>query len=246
MRRKSLWVAASLVLAVVGLLPVFSSGAAPVSGYKVIYSFAGGASDGEFPGSDLTFDAAGNLYGTTEAGGPGNCTDGCGTVFELKPSGQGWTEQVLYSFASYADGSYLTTGVILDASANLYGTAGGGGYSDGIVFKLSPNLQGGWTKSTIYSFNCQTGPCGPNTDLVFDAHGDLFGTTSVGGNSTCPNGCGAVFELIPQSNGSWKESTVYEFSGPPDGENPSTAESNQREQSALPVAIFARKDLHVL
>jgi hypothetical protein len=91
---------------------------------------------------------------------------------------------------------------------------------------LSPGSHGGWTESVIYNVTCQSDGCSPQTDLVFDAQGDLFGTTSVGGTVAhlCDNnGCGTVFELIPKSDGSWKEATLYEFTGAPDGGQPSSA-----------------------
>jgi len=98
MRQKVFWIAASCILAVVGLLPLASSGATPASKEKVIYSFAGGT-DGANPFSNLVADATGNLYGTTYFGGSPNCVGGCGTVFELIRTKGGWQHQVLYSFA---------------------------------------------------------------------------------------------------------------------------------------------------
>jgi hypothetical protein len=83
MRQKSFWIAASCIAVALSMRPVFSSGASPASKEKILYSFAGG-SDGESPVSDLTLDSAGNLYGTTQAGGGTACTLGCGTVFELQ------------------------------------------------------------------------------------------------------------------------------------------------------------------
>jgi uncharacterized repeat protein (TIGR03803 family) len=226
MRRKTFWSAASCILAVVGLLPAFCFGSAPASTEKVLYSFAGGT-DGANPVSDLTLDNAGNLYGTTTAGGTGTvCNGGCGTVFELKRTNNGWTEQVLYSFTGGKDGGTPESGLIFDNSGTLYGTTESGGMDNaGAIFKLTPNSKGGWTESVIYSFTGLSDGFSPQTDLVFDAHGNLFGTTEWGGiqGSACGNnGCGAVFELIPQSNGSWKEVTVYDFAGEPDGAWPSS------------------------
>jgi uncharacterized repeat protein (TIGR03803 family) len=71
---------------------------------QVLYTFTGGQ-DGENPLATLTLDNAGNLYGTTNVGGTPGCGDfGCGTVYELTPSGSGWTEHILYKFQGGSDG----------------------------------------------------------------------------------------------------------------------------------------------
>src|ERR1700733_10298192 len=77
-----------------------------LGGEKVLHNFGNGSKDGRTPIGSLIFDASGNLYGTTSEGGTGvdHCntgTGGCGTVFELKPKGDGsWTEKVLHSFTA--------------------------------------------------------------------------------------------------------------------------------------------------
>jgi uncharacterized repeat protein (TIGR03803 family) len=235
MRRKGFWIAASCILALAGLLPVFSSGASPVSKAskqpaaeeKVIYSFHGG-SDGAGPGP-LTLDAAGNLYGATGGGGIGTgCGGGpCGTVFELERTEDGWKKRTLYSFRGGNDGGWPGAGVIFDNSGNLYGTTSVAGSGNaGTVFKLAPSSKGEWTESVIYSFSSYGGAGGsPQTDLVFDNQGNLYGTTSNGGSGAgCfgDNGCGAVFELTPHADGSWTETTIHSFAPPPDGGNPSS------------------------
>jgi hypothetical protein len=213
MRQKTFWIAASCILAVIALRPLFSSGAAPASTEKVIYSFTGG-NDGEYPSSDLTLDSEGNLYGTTTDGG-GTCVyhgvqyPGCGTVFELKRGADGWKEQVIHSFKAGNEGSFPGAGVIFDKVGNLYGTTTGFDAEDGNVFKLTPNLRGGWTESVLYRFSSGFWP---QPSLVFDSQGNLFGVT--------PD---SVFELMPQSNGSWKEVTLHNFTGAPDGAIPSSA-----------------------
>ena len=113
-----------------------SASAAPTE--SVLYAFMGNASDGSFPLAGLIADGAGNLYGTTAAGGGStDCPQGCGTVFELMPAGDGsWTESVLHSFHN-SDGSTPSAGLILDTHNNLYGTAfTGGQYGDGTVFAI--------------------------------------------------------------------------------------------------------------
>jgi uncharacterized repeat protein (TIGR03803 family) len=180
---------------------------------SVLYSFTGGA-DGGSPWAALVFDAAGNLYGTTWVGG----ADGKGAVFKLTPNPDGtWTESVLYSFTGGADGAYPAAGVIFDAAGNLYGTTGGGGADDnGAVFKLTPDPDGSWTESVLHSFTGGADGGGPVTALIFDAAGNLYGTTAGGGSrllNICRGlGCGVVFELTPTSTG-WSETVLNEFLG---------------------------------
>jgi uncharacterized repeat protein (TIGR03803 family) len=224
MRRKSCWIAAICTLALPSLLPMFSSGASPASKEKVIYSFTGGL-DGGSPLSDLTLDADGNLYGTTSQGGTGCRNGGCGTVFELKRTRDGWKEQVLYRFIGGKDGSQPAAGVIFDSSGNLYGTtANGGAHFFGTAFKLTPTPEGGWKKTTIYDFADSVGD-NPAEDLVFDPKGNLLGTTSTGATGGCDDnaGCGSVFELTQQSDGAWGETTIHSFEGAPDGGIPASA-----------------------
>ena len=227
MRRKTFWIAASCILVGVGLLPLFSSGTTPASTEKVIYSFQGGA-DGANPASDLVADADGNLYGTTESGGTGCNGSGCGTVFELKRTGSGWNHDVLYTFAGGVDGENPQAGLVFDSSGNLYGTTTlAGSYSWGNVFELSPSARG-WKKTIIYSFTGNSDGGFPKADLVFDAQGNLYGTAYGGsGTQQCnvvsSDGCGAVFELMPRTDGSWIESTIHSFRGTPDGASPASA-----------------------
>ncbi|HXM63342.1 MAG TPA: choice-of-anchor tandem repeat GloVer-containing protein [Terriglobales bacterium] len=229
MRQKTFWIAASCVLVMIGLRPVFSSGAAPASNEKVIYSFTGGA-DGGQPMSDLTLDADGNLYGTTEYGGSGACTyntpPGCGTVFELKRSKDGWKEQVLYSFAGGNDGAVPKAGVVFDKAGNLYGTtAQGGRNGGGTAFEMVPNSHGGWKESILHAFpDGSDDGASPESDLILDTQGNLYGTAMFGGaeNSCAYSGCGTVFALTPHPDGSWTETTLHVFAGAPDGASPSS------------------------
>jgi uncharacterized repeat protein (TIGR03803 family) len=199
----------------------------------ILYSFQAG-NDGNRPGG-LLLDQKGNLYGTTAYGGGTACFAnlGCGTVFELSPNGSGgWTETVLYDFKGGADGDVPNGGLILDQSGNLYGTTVGGGsghcaFSNpecGTVFELSPNGSGGWTETVLHSFG--PGPTDgnvPTSPLTLDPKGNLYGTTSSGGDSSNCNlafapGCGTVFELSPNGSGGWTETILYNFQGDTDGE----------------------------
>lgn len=180
-------------------------------------------------GSDagLIEDAAGNFYGTTLFGGsttpcPNYGNPGCGTVFELSNTSSGWKRTVLYAFTGGADGSLPYSKLISDAAGNLYGTAGwGGNVADcqgggcGVVYKLSPNGDGTWTESTLYTFTGGTDGGLPRYEVTLDSEGNLYGTTVV----STP-GYGTVFELTPTSSGPWNLSTLYTFQDGADGASP--------------------------
>jgi uncharacterized repeat protein (TIGR03803 family) len=164
----------------------------------VLLNFDG--TDGQYPYGALIFDAAGNLYGTTSYGG----TYDYGTVFELTPAaGGGWTETVLHNFNDNGtDGYWPYAGLIFDAVGNLYGTTYGGGvYTSctngsflgcGTVFELTPTAGGGWTEKVLHSFGNGTDGEDPQAGLIFDAAGNLYGTTYLGGTYYQ---WGTVFEL---------------------------------------------------
>jgi hypothetical protein len=190
----------------------------------VLYKFKGG-NDGEFPLGRLVLDKAGNLYGTTFVGGAGVG----GVVYELSPTSTGgWNFAVLHSFGNVtAEGQNLTAGLIMDAAGNLYGTAQAAGASlsscfgsgCGVVFELSPTSGGGWTETVIYSFLGIGDGGAPYGGVIFDGAGNLYGTTTEGGNlSGCGGGgCGVVYKLSPTSSGGWIETVLHAFSGGSDG-----------------------------
>jgi uncharacterized repeat protein (TIGR03803 family) len=182
----------------------------------ILHNFTGGK-DGENPYAELIWDKAGNLYSNTYGGG----AHGKGTVFEMSPSGSGWTKTVLYSFAG-SDGNGPLAGLVFDSQGNLYGTTGRGGSADkGVVFELSPTGQGAWKQTVIHSFaGGTTDGAEPSADLIFDSAGNLYSTARNGGSGNCKNGCGIVFELSPSSGGPWTETILHNFSGNPDGTNP--------------------------
>jgi uncharacterized repeat protein (TIGR03803 family) len=199
----------------------------PASGqwnYSALSNFT--YTDGVFPEASLVANSKGYLYGTTEFGGSLNM----GSVFELKPSSTGsWTESVIYNFSAGHEvgGSFAPTAqpssLIVDSAGNLYGEAvGGGSKNDGMVYKLSAQLDGSWQLTTLYSFLGGVGGTSPYGGLVMDSAGNLYGTTEYGGKGTIqgqrPTGYGIVFELSPGANGVWTEKTLYEFGGyPSDG-----------------------------
>jgi uncharacterized repeat protein (TIGR03803 family) len=140
----------------------------------------------------LTFDRRGNLYSTIN-GAP----FGYGSVFELVHSATGWKEEILYTFKGGNDGASPGFGsLIFDKAGNLYGTTASGGSSgNGTVFKLTPNSNGSWSESVVYSFHGGRDGAWPQAGLVFDGHGDFYGTTYYGGGGGCSGGCGTVFEI---------------------------------------------------
>jgi uncharacterized repeat protein (TIGR03803 family) len=190
---------------------------------KTLYSFCGrpNCPDGEDPLAPLTWDAAGNLYGTTLYGGngPPKCVGGlgCGVAFQMTPNSDGtWKYHVLHRFAAFAtDGQSPDAGVVVDAAGNVYGTTNGGGaHYSGTVFKLTPTSDGHWKETMIHQFlpDCVDG-CVPNTTLVFDRAGNLYGT-SYGGNLACGGFyCDLIFKLTRQAKGKWKYSVLHKFTG---------------------------------
>ncbi len=161
---------------------------------KVLYTFEGsafgGGTDGANPVAGVVMDAAGNLYGTTDYGGPA----AVGAVFKLAPNGDGtYTETVLYTFKDGQDGGHPYGGVILDSNGNLYGTTQGHNNSFGTVYKLTPTAQGPWTESILYRFQGGADGAVPYGGLVMDNAGNLYGTTPFGGQY----GGGVVFEVTP-------------------------------------------------
>ena len=194
----------------------------------VLHNFHG-APDGANPEGDLLLDAAGNLYGTTVEGGQG-CSNpygasGCGTVFKIAPDGK---ESVLYRFTDTPDGAHPAAGLVADRDGNLYGTTGAGGiiyareFPLGTVFRVTPDGE----ETVLYRFNGSANADGqnPNSTLIWDDDGNLYGTTTEGG----VNGYGTVFKLTP----SGQEAVLYAFPGySGDGLNPEAGLVRDRDGS---------------
>ena len=162
-----------------------------------LYNFCAesGCTDGSLPAAGLVQATNGNFYGTTYFGGA-NCAayGGCGTVFKITPSG---TLTTLYSFCSQSgctDGGNSSGALIQVTDGNLYGTAQGGAYGWGTIFKITPNGE----LTTLYNFcslaNCADGAY-PQAGLVQATNGDLYGTTSGASIPPCADGCGTVFKI---------------------------------------------------
>jgi uncharacterized repeat protein (TIGR03803 family) len=181
---------------------------------SVLYNFSNGA-DGGQPEAGVVMDAAGNLYGTTIAGGDPTCVSlhgFCGVLYKLSPNLDGtWIESVLVNFTG-TNGLVPQAGLILDSAGNLYGTTtSGGAIGYGTVFQLS-NSGGTWSENILHNFNNTDGRS-PALGLVFDKTGNLYGTTFSGGNLTACSGfgCGTVFELTPQTGGTWAFRLLHRF-----------------------------------
>ena len=191
---------------------------------QILFGFADWGPPGTWPASSLIFDAAGNLYGTAQQGGDTYACNspyyatGCGVVFMLAPNPDvTWTESVPYTFTGGSDGAYPFAAVIFDSSGNLYGTApGGGSYGYGVVFKLTKNTDGTWSESVLHQFTGEKDGANPYASLIFDAAGQLYGTTWAGG----AYGFGTAFKLTPNTDGTWTEKVLHQFSNGADGANP--------------------------
>lgn len=197
----------ALALALISLISLFSVRIVQAKGPKetVLYSFCPVVSYCTAGGgllSPLTSDGAGNLYGTTSYGG----VFGGGTVFELSPNSKGgWTESNLYNFCSLSNcadgGGPQYAGVIFDKAGNLYGTTyGGGANGDGTVFELSP-AGNSWAETVLYSFTGRADGANPETGLIMDSKGTLYGATSPGYARA------TVFELSRSASG-WKKKVI--------------------------------------
>jgi len=174
------------------------------SGYhfSLLHKFGATMNDGEWP-SGFTMDSSGNLFGTTEAGGPGSCRYGvtapfgCGTVYKLTKTASGFTYRVIYDFQGGSDGGDPVGGVAIDSSGNVFGTTSRGGHGChssietgcGTVFELTPSGSN-YTKTTIYEFGGKKNGDGayPQTNIILDSAGFIYGTTQQGG--------GTVYKLI--------------------------------------------------
>ena len=180
--------------------------------FKLLHTFK--YDDGAVPFGDLIQDAGGNLYGTTVDGGNnGKCESGCGVVFKLTPAGK---FTMLYNFTAGSDGAWPTSGVIMDAAGDLFGTSQSGAFGAGVVFELTSSRD----LKVLYSFTGDADGGGPN-GVIQDSNGNLFGTTAYGGGAPCylgqtGVGCGVVYKLDSSGN----ETVLYRFKGESDGAFP--------------------------
>jgi len=193
---------------------------------SVIHQFAGGV-DGANPQAALTFDGAGNLYGTTSEGGHFDN----GTIFELLPVGtSAWTIKTLHLF-TLAEGYGPASRLTVDRNGNLYGTTGfGGAHSTacggsgcGTAFELKRGASGNWKLKVLHSFGNAGDGAYPVSGLTVDSTGNLFGVTAQGGilSPACFGyGCGTVYELTREKNETWTEQIIHYFGSGTDGNLP--------------------------
>jgi len=222
----------TMALAIVFALTLLTTHAVQAQTFSVIYNLIGGT-DGEYPDAGVTVGPSGVLYGTAVFGGTG----GAGTVFKLRQVNSSWVFSPLYEFTGGSDGARPIGGVVIGPNGALYGTTQYGGYMGGdcgsgggcgVAYELRPaatfcrSVLCYWNETVLHAFT-GTGDDGiyPGYEnLAFDQAGNIYGTTSKGGNGgNCgPGACGTVFELIP-SGGEWTESIIHNFSGT-DGDQP--------------------------
>ena len=179
------------------------------SGEEKLYDIPNGTG-GEAPWAGVVADSAGNLYGTTVAGGDPNCLYGfgCGVIYKLSPSRE---YTVLYTFTDNGnEGYYLTSPLTLDSAGNLYGTAQlGGGSNAGVVYKLDTSGH----LTVLHSFT--GGRDGGNPSLagvILDPAGNVYGATTFGGS----NNAGVAYRIDRAGN----ETVLYSFKGGRDGGAP--------------------------
>lgn len=214
MRSKKNFIGFAAVLAVSAVV-MLTAGRASAQHERVLHSFGGSSADGYYPTAGLTSDASGNLYGVTLWGGTG----GSGTVFELSPmAGGGWSEKIIHAF-NFTNGANPYGSLMVDSRGNVYGTTSdGGAHSYGTAFELRQISPGVWGQKILYNFADGTDGGYPESSLIMDSAGNLYGSCESGGALNA----GVVFELSPSSGGVWSEKVIYSFHGT-DGATPAGA-----------------------
>lgn len=197
-----------------------------------LYAFQG-APDGASPAAGAIFGSNGSLYGTTQFGGGSWCYQGttCGTAFNLRPAPTAcetalclWTETVLYRFGQQRGDGGQPTGIVFGQAGLLYGVTAVGGTGQcgplpggyvgcGTVYSMTPSGSG-WMEQVLYSFSGGADGYSPNTGIVLDQSGNVYGTTFLGGNGY--PGEGVVFQLTNSGTG-WTDHTIHTFTGGSDG-----------------------------
>ena len=195
--------AAKSVWALLISLTIATAVAVPATAqtFTVLHEFAGAPNDGGNPRGHLLRDSAGNFFGTTFSGGG----VGEGTIFKLSSSGH---ESVLFTFNT-SNGSFPTSGLAVDKSGNLYGTADEGPCGAGVLFRLAKD----GTEETFHAFQGgqDSEAAVPSGSVILDSAGNVYGTTLLGGL-----GFGTVYRVDPSGN----LTVLYDFHGAADGSGP--------------------------
>lgn len=185
------------------------TGTARAASYKVLKDLD--TLVGRAPIGALTFDSAGDLYGTTANGG-GPLGSGFGTVFQLTPTGNGsWSIRALYVFPRTGDdGKFPRWNPFVDDQGNVYGvTLGGGSSNDGVLFQLTPDGSGLWNEKVLYNYSLDSSGHGANA-LLRDAAGNYFGTAAEGGVHGIFDR-GTAYELSPAVGGGYNLQILHYF-----------------------------------
>ena len=215
------------LLFLIFLLLFITLTAQPAQGqsYQVIYTFTANPGSGAgpaFPWGSVTMDRRGNIYGATE----GNGTIGQeGSVYKLSQGYRGWVLTALHIFYDGDPDGSGPGAITVAQNGSVYGVTYGGGLDfppgNGTFFNMRPqphapqNALNAWLDSVLYEFPGGTGPSGPASAIIFDARGNVYGTTPGGG----VYGSGTVYELTPNAGG-WTGSVLYNFAGGDDGNGP--------------------------
>lgn len=207
---------------------------------RTIHTF-GPIPDGQRPFGGVIFDRGGNLYGTTYQGGSG----GIGVVFRLHPAGQGWIENILYSFGE--GGGYSQSAPSFDNQGALIGTV-----TSGAVYRLTPSptfprsVEQPWKITWLYTFPNQSNLADgfmPIGAPIMDSAGSIYGTTSEGGDTAAcpPSGCGVVYKLTASHDSgpvTYTETVLWTFEGYPNGQSPDTMLTLESSGSLLSTTSF--------
>jgi uncharacterized repeat protein (TIGR03803 family) len=211
------WFRTAAVMAIVFALTVVLMQSAQAQTYTVLHNFTGGPGDGQSPLAGVTFDRAGNLYGTTLYGGT---STEYGLVFKLVRQQSGFVFNPLYSFKGTPDGSNPYAKITIGPDGGLYGTTDiGGAQNSGTVFKVTPpptickTVSCPWFESLLYQFGFSGDGGHPQSGLVFDQNGNMYGSS---GDTIC---CGVVYQFT-RSGSVWTKSTLHHFTGGTDGSAP--------------------------
>ena len=191
--------------------------------FSVLHDFGAG-SDGASPAAGVTVDTRGNLYGTAGSGGD----RGGGVVFKMVYQASGWSFTPLYSFDTRSPGNGIgpESPVVIGPNGSLYGTTDIGGiagqgcetYGCGVVYNLRPSprvsssVLGLWTETVLYSFEGNPDGAHSVAGVIFDAAGNIFGTTLQGGRAT-----GAPPTNYRQGKGAGREQVLHSFTNGNDG-----------------------------